>query len=163
MKNSASISTPAARREAGLPEHRATPGRGGKVGFVNIHLLVSLEDPDHLGDETVLKRLQFHAFNDRFDCTREELIKFGKRRPVDHRRRRGTPHGATQFKVNFDQLRKVIARANGRPGTSSSPLARPETARLAFDKPLTSRCGKKSRSSRTSSFEQSGTTRVLIG
>jgi hypothetical protein len=81
-----------------------------KTGFVNIHLLVSPEDPDHLGEvKRILKRLQFHAFNDRFDCTRDELIKLGKRADStitdDGAALR---HGATQFKVNFDQLRKVI-------------------------------------------------------
>jgi hypothetical protein len=81
-----------------------------KSGVVNVHLLVSPEDPDHLSEvKRILKRLQFHAFNDRFDCTHEELIKLGKRSD-------GTitddgaalRHGAKQFKVNFDQLRKVI-------------------------------------------------------
>jgi len=81
-----------------------------KSGFVNIHLLVSPEDPNHLSEvRRILKRLQFHAFNDRFDCTREELIKLGKRADTtitdDGAALR---HGATQFKVNFDQLRKVI-------------------------------------------------------
>ena len=81
-----------------------------KSGFVNIHLLVSPEDPDHLSEvKRILKRLQFHAFNDRFDCTREELIKLGKRADSaitdDGAALR---HGATQFKANFDQLRKVI-------------------------------------------------------
>ncbi len=51
-----------------------------KSGFVNIHLLISPEDPDHLSEVTrILKRLQFHAFDDCFDCTRDELIKLGKR------------------------------------------------------------------------------------
>lgn len=81
-----------------------------KTGFVNVHLLVSPEDPEHLSEvKRILKRLQFHAFNDRFDCTREELIKLGKRADStitdDGAALR---HGATQFKVNFDQLRKVI-------------------------------------------------------
>lgn len=81
-----------------------------KSGFVNVHLLVSPEDPDHLNEvKRILKRLQFHAFNDRFDCAREELIKLGKRSDQsitdDGAALR---HGATQFKVNFDQLRKVI-------------------------------------------------------
>lgn len=41
-----------------------------KSGFVNIHLLVSPEDPDHLGEiRRILSRLQFHAYNDRFDCS----------------------------------------------------------------------------------------------
>jgi energy-coupling factor transporter ATP-binding protein EcfA2 len=81
-----------------------------KSGFVNVHLLVSPEDPDHLLEvKRILKRLQFHAFNDRFDCTREELIKLGKRAdPAITDDGAALRHGATQFKVNFDQLRKVI-------------------------------------------------------
>jgi hypothetical protein len=81
-----------------------------KSGFVNIHLLVSPEDPEHLAEvKRILRRLQFHAFNDRFDCTREELIKLGKRadRTITDDGA-ALRHGATQFKVNFDQLRKVI-------------------------------------------------------
>lgn len=81
-----------------------------KSGFVNIHLLVSPEDPDHLTEiRRILSRLQFHAYNDRFDCTRDELIKLGKRADtsiVDDVA--ALRHGATQFKVNFDQLRKVV-------------------------------------------------------
>ncbi|WP_266168010.1 TrlF family AAA-like ATPase [Dyella subtropica] len=81
-----------------------------KSGFVNIHLLVSPEDPDHIAEVTrILKRLQFHAYNDRFDCTRDELIKIGKRAdPAIVDDGAALRHGATQFKVNFDQLRKVI-------------------------------------------------------
>ncbi len=84
-----------------------------KSGFVNVHLLVSPEDPEHLIEvKRILKRLQFQAFNDRFDCTREELIKLGKRADQtitdDGAALR---HGATQFKVNFDQLRKVIGES----------------------------------------------------
>lgn len=81
-----------------------------KSGFVNVHMLVSPEDPDHLSEvKRILKRLQFHAFNDRFDCTREELIKLGKRAdPTIIDDGAALRHGATQFKVNFDQLRKVI-------------------------------------------------------
>ena len=81
-----------------------------KSGFVNIHLLISPEDPDHLSEVTrILKRLQFHAFDDRFDCMRDELIKLGKRAdPAITDDGAALKHGATQFKVNFDQLRKVI-------------------------------------------------------
>lgn len=81
-----------------------------KSGFVNIHLLVSPEDADHLGEvKRILKRLQFHAYNDRFDCTRDELIKLGKRAdPTITDDGAALRYGATQFKVNFDQLRKVI-------------------------------------------------------
>jgi hypothetical protein len=81
-----------------------------KSGFVNIHLLVSPEDSEHLSEvKRILKRLQFHAHNDRFDCTREELIKLGKSAdPTIVDDGAALRHGATQFKVNFDQLRKVI-------------------------------------------------------
>jgi hypothetical protein len=81
-----------------------------KSGFVNIHLLVSPEDSDHLTEvKRILKRLQFHAHNDRFDCTGEELIKLGKcSDPTIIDDGAALRHGATQFKVNFDQLRKVI-------------------------------------------------------
>lgn len=85
-----------------------------KTGFVNIHLLVSPEDPEHLSEtRRILKRLQFHAFSDRFDCTREELIKLGKRAdPTITDDTAALRHGATQFKVNFDQLRKVIGESD---------------------------------------------------
>ena len=81
-----------------------------KSGFVNIHLLVSPEDPDHLVEvKRILTRLQFGAHNDRFDCTRDELIKLGKRAdPTITDDGAALRHGATQFKVNFDQLRKAI-------------------------------------------------------
>ena len=41
-----------------------------KNGFVNVHLLVSPEDSDHLSQlHRILTRLQFQAYGDRFDCT----------------------------------------------------------------------------------------------
>ena len=81
-----------------------------KSGFVNIHLLVSPEDTNCLSEvRRILKRLQFHAHDDCFDCTREELIKLGKlANPAITDDEAALKHGATQFKVNFDQLRKVI-------------------------------------------------------
>lgn len=81
-----------------------------KSGFVNIHLLVSPEDPNHLAEaKRILKRLQFPAYNDRFDCTRDELIKLGRRSdPAIVDDGAALRHGATQFKVNFYELRKVI-------------------------------------------------------
>ena len=83
-----------------------------KSGFVNLHLLVSPEDPDHLLEvKRILKRLQFHAFDDRFDCTREELIKLGKcADPTITDDGMALCLGATQFHVDFDQLRRVFDR-----------------------------------------------------
>lgn len=85
-------------------------GVAAKSGFVNIHLLVSPEDSGHVAEiKRILKRLQFRAHNDRFDCTREELIKLGKcADPAITEDGAALRHGATQFKVDFDQLRAVI-------------------------------------------------------
>ena len=50
-----------------------------KSGFINIHLLVSPEDPDHVHElGRILTRLTFSAFADSFTCKREELIRLGK-------------------------------------------------------------------------------------
>ncbi len=78
-----------------------------KSGFVNVHLLVSPEDSNHLAElKRILTRLQFHAHGDRFDCTRDELIRLGKRAdPSITDDGAALAHGATQFKVNFDQAR----------------------------------------------------------
>lgn len=82
-----------------------------KSGFVNLHLLVSPEDPDHLAQvRRILSRLQFRAFDDCFDCSRAELIRLGRRAdPTLVDDRAALAHGATQFKVNFDRLRTVYA------------------------------------------------------
>jgi hypothetical protein len=81
-----------------------------RSGFVNLHLLVSPEDPDHLVEvRRILTRLQFNAHGDCFDCTHEELIRLGKRAdPTITDDRAALAHGATQFKVNFSQLREVF-------------------------------------------------------
>ncbi len=84
-----------------------------KKGFVNLHLLVSPEDADHISEtKRLLKRLYFYAYNDRFDCTREELIKLGKLAdPKITHDNAALRHGATQFKVNFSELQKVISES----------------------------------------------------
>jgi hypothetical protein len=80
-----------------------------KTGFVNMHLLVSPEDPNHIDEaRLLLTRLQFSAFGDVFDCTREGLIRLGRRVDASATDERAAlAVGATQFKVDFDQLRKV--------------------------------------------------------
>ncbi len=85
-----------------------------RSGFVNLHLLVSPEDPDHLVQvRRILTRLQFNAHGDRFDCTREELMRLGKRAdPTITDDRAALAHGATQFKVNFAQLREVYSESD---------------------------------------------------
>jgi hypothetical protein len=81
-----------------------------RSGFVNLHLLVSPEDADHLLQvHRILMRLEFHAYKDRFDCTRDELIRLGRRaNPSITDDHVALKYGATQFKVNFSQLREVF-------------------------------------------------------
>ncbi len=116
---------------------------------MNIHFLVSPEDPEHLAQlQRILKRLQFRAHDDRYDCTRSELIRLGKRADSniidDHA---ALQHGATQFKVNFAELREVyhssewakknilIAVAGGAgDGTSGVRLAADATTRQEIEK-----------------------------
>ena len=51
-----------------------------KCGFVNLHLFVSPEDPNHVEElRRLLSRLQFNVMQDRFDCTRADLIRLGKK------------------------------------------------------------------------------------
>jgi hypothetical protein len=85
-----------------------------KSGFVNVHLLVSPEDTNHLIElQRILTRLQFQAYGDRFDCTRSDLIALGKRAdPNITDDRAALRYGATQFKVNFDQLRRVFQESD---------------------------------------------------
>ncbi len=84
-----------------------------KGGFVNLHLLVSPEDPQHLDElQRLLSRLQFNVMRDRFDCTRADLMRLGKKADPgitdDHA---ALSYGANQFKVNFQKLREVFGES----------------------------------------------------
>jgi hypothetical protein len=82
-------------------------------GFVNLHLFVSPEDPQHLEElRRLLSRLQFNVMQDRFDCTRADLIRLGKKvDPAITDDRVALAYGANQFKVNFQQLREVFSES----------------------------------------------------
>ena len=84
-----------------------------KSGFINLHLLVSPQDPDHVQElARILSRLTFSAFEDRFVCTRDELIRLGKRAKPDIRDEHAALRkGATQFKVSFTELTDVIRQS----------------------------------------------------
>lgn len=82
-------------------------------GFVNAHLFVSPEDPQYLEElRRLLSRLQFNVMQDRFDCTRADLIRLGKKADATITDDRAAlAYGANQFKVNFQQLREVFSES----------------------------------------------------
>lgn len=84
-----------------------------KGGFVNLHLLVSPEDPRHVDElRRLLSRLQFNVMQDRFDCTRADLIRLGKKAdPSITEDHAALKFGANQFKVNFQKLREVFSES----------------------------------------------------
>lgn len=84
-----------------------------KGGFVNLHLFVSPEDPNHIEElRRLLSRLQFNVLLDRFDCTRADLIRLGKKAdPSITDERAALAYGANQFKVNFQKLREVFGES----------------------------------------------------
>lgn len=80
-----------------------------KGNFVNIHLLVSPEDPNHVDElNRFLGRLQFTAANDTFVCTPPDLMRLGRKTdPSKTDNAAALEHGYTQFKVNLDQMLNV--------------------------------------------------------
>ena len=80
-----------------------------KGKWVNIHLLVSPEDPNHVDEATrFLRHLTFKAYDDTYSCIRDDLIRLGQR--VDPKLTDATAAlrcGCEQFKVTFDNLRTV--------------------------------------------------------
>ena len=84
-----------------------------KGGFVNLHLFVSPEGTDHLEQlERFLSRVHFTVQQDRFDCTRADLMRLGKKvNPAITDDRAALAYGASQYKVNFRQLREVFGES----------------------------------------------------
>lgn len=85
-----------------------------KERWTNIHLLVRPDDSKHVAEvERFLSRLRFEAFGDNFACTREDLIKLGRKSKPDLSDERAAfRHGASQFKVNFGKLREEYGKSN---------------------------------------------------
>lgn len=84
-----------------------------KGKWVNLHLLVSPEAPDHLAElNRFLARLTFSAHNDSFCCNKDDLIRLGRRfdptltDPVAALKR-----GSEQFKISFDQLKQAFGES----------------------------------------------------
>lgn len=78
-----------------------------KGKWVNIHLLVSPEDPQHLDElKRFLKRLTFKAHDDSYSCDKDDLIRLGKKSDAKITDDvAALEYGSTQFKVSFDDLR----------------------------------------------------------
>ncbi len=116
--------------------------------FVNIHLLVSPTDPNHISElKRFLGQLVFSAFSDKFVCTPADLIRLGRRadpRNIDDEA--ALRHGCSQFKVSLDNLIQthrdmawaaeniVIAVAGGADGTSGLKEAADATLREEIEK-----------------------------
>lgn len=81
-----------------------------KSSPVNLHLLFSPEDPDHIDRiRRFLEGLEFTYKSDTYRCRREDLIRLGKAHDpsiMDDEAARSV--GANQFKVNFPDLEKKI-------------------------------------------------------
>jgi energy-coupling factor transporter ATP-binding protein EcfA2 len=119
-----------------------------KGNFVNIHLLVCPDDPNHLVElRRFLSQLVFKAFDDKFVCTPEELIRLGRR--ADSKLvsdEAALRHGYSQFKVSMDNLMDarnqmgwagdniLIAVAGNADGTSGVKDAADATLREEMEK-----------------------------
>jgi predicted ATPase len=110
----------AAKRSGRLPQvDLVFPNVEMRLGFatseswVNIHLLVSPEDPEHLVEiERFLQRLRFKAHDDTYSCAKSELIRLGKRvEPQQTDDRAAFAVGTEQVKVSFDELRTACDNA----------------------------------------------------
>lgn len=83
-----------------------------KGNFVNIHLLVCPDDPNHLVElNRFLRQLVFKAFDDKFTCTPEDLIRLGRRADSKlSEDEAAIRHGYSQFKVSRENLIEVHAQ-----------------------------------------------------
>lgn len=81
-----------------------------KTGFINLHLLVSPADPEHVTLlNGFLSQLTFHARGENYNCTRDSLIRLGKvigsSEAAD---REALVVGVQQMKVSLTQLRTTF-------------------------------------------------------
>lgn len=81
---------------------------------INLHLLVSPDDPDHVARvEEVLGRLTFEFKGELFPCTESGLLRLGRvhRRDMQLAEQAALSEGANQFKVELSQVRSLFADA----------------------------------------------------
>ena len=80
---------------------------GTAKAWLNAHLLVCPDDPDHLEQtERFLSRLTFRTASGPYCCSPSDLTRLGRDLdPTITDDRAALRHGSEQFKVSFDQLR----------------------------------------------------------
>jgi len=85
-----------------------------KSSAINVHLLFSPEDSDHVDRiNRFLSELHFSFQGESYRCVEEDLIRLGKAHdPSILDARTALEAGSTQFKVNFDELRDQRKNSN---------------------------------------------------
>lgn len=79
-----------------------------KGGWINAHLLVCPDDPNHLKEtRNLLAQLTFRADGTLYNCNEEGLIRLGQSVDSKLEGKAAIAMGATQFKVSFHQLQNV--------------------------------------------------------
>lgn len=79
-----------------------------KGGWINAHLLVCPDDPNHLKEtRNLLAQLTFRADGTLYNCNEEGLIRLGQSVDSKLAGKAAIAMGATQFKVSFQQLQDV--------------------------------------------------------
>jgi hypothetical protein len=81
-----------------------------RTGFINLHLLVSPEDREHVNRlNEFLSQLTFHACGENYSCTKDSLTRLGKVvGSPEAADREALAVGVTQVKVNLTQLRTAF-------------------------------------------------------
>jgi energy-coupling factor transporter ATP-binding protein EcfA2 len=99
-------------REVGLifpnVELRLSTGTGSNTA-INLHLLVSPDDPDHVEQaKRFLRGLVFEWKGEPYRCDRDDLIRLGKAHDASITDdRRALAEGTNQFKVGLSELRRA--------------------------------------------------------
>lgn len=79
-----------------------------KGGWINAHLLICPDDPNHLKEtRNLLAQLTFRADGTLYNCNEDGLIRLGQSVDDKLQGKAAIAMGATQFKVNFQQLQDV--------------------------------------------------------
>lgn len=117
--------------------------RTSKGKFINLHLLVCPDDESHVVEtRRFLGQLSLDAVDDTFRCTREELIRLGRKSvPSKTDELEALREGANQFKVNLEQLQDAYrksawAKANIRIAISGAETDGTSGLRDASDRTL---------------------------